>query len=260
MTPVPVDLPNDLPQAAFGFLLVVVRIGAAMVVLPGLGESSAPAMVRGGLALAIALLLYPGLAPDLPAVPLASLQAGGMIAAEAVTGLWFGWLARLLALALPAMAQFIAYMLGLSSVLQPDAELGPQATALARLFEMAAPVLILTLDLYHLPLVALAGLYRLVPAGTWLPAADTAQVAVTAVAQMFGLALRLASPFILAAIVWNTAIGMAARLVPRMQVYFVAMPGQILGGLVLLAALSGTLLAAWEASARSGFLALPGSG
>jgi flagellar biosynthetic protein FliR len=256
----PVDLPNDLPQTAFGFMLVLVRVGAAMAVLPGLGEAAAPAMVRGGLALAVALLLYPALAPVLPQAPLVSLTAAGMIAAEAITGLWCGWLARLLTLALPAAAQFIAYMLGLTSVLQSDAELGPQTTALARLFEMAAPVLILALDLYRLPLLALAGLYRLIPAGAWLPAADTAQVAVAAMTEMFGLALRLASPFVLAAIVWNAGVGMAARLVPRMQVYFVAMPGQILGGLVLLAALSGTLLTAWQGTVRTGFLALPGAG
>ena len=57
-----------------------------------------------------------------------------MIVAEVMTGLWLGWLARLFCLALPIAAQFIAYLLGISTVLQPDAELGPQSTALAALF------------------------------------------------------------------------------------------------------------------------------
>ncbi len=254
------DLQTDLPQTAFAFMLILARVGAAMAVLPGLGESVAPAMVRAGLAAGIAVLLLPVLAPALPAPPTASLQAVLMVAAETVTGLWFGWLARLLALALPVAAQFIAYMLGLSSVLQPDTELGPQSTALARMGELAAPVLILASDLYRLPLAAIGGLYRLVPAGDVLPAADTTQVAVTAVAEMFSLALRLASPFVLAAIVWNVATGLMARLVPRLQVYFVAMPGQILGGFVLLALLSATLLSAWQGSVQSAFRSLPGTG
>ena len=47
-----------------------------------------------------------------------------MIVAEVITGLWIGWLARLLVLALPVAGQFIAYMLGIANVLQPDPELG----------------------------------------------------------------------------------------------------------------------------------------
>jgi hypothetical protein len=41
-------------------------------------------------------------------------------------------------------------------------------------------------------------------------------------------------------------------------VYFVVMPGQILGGIALLAVLSTALLTAWQASVHSGFAALPG--
>ena len=57
-----------------------------------------------------------------------------MVVAEVITGLWIGWLARLLVLALPIAGQYIAYMLGIANVLQPDQELGGQATPIARLF------------------------------------------------------------------------------------------------------------------------------
>ena len=45
---------------------------------------------------------------------------------------------------------------------------------------------------------------------------------------------------------------------PRLQIYFVAMPGQILGGIVLLAVLATTLMTAWQDSVRAGFSVLPG--
>jgi flagellar biosynthetic protein FliR len=181
-----------------------------------------------------------------------------MVAAELLTGLWLGWLARLFALALPIAGQFIAYLLGLSTVLQPSADLGSQSTALSRLFELAAPLAILATGLYALPLTALAGSYRLVPPGTLLPAGDGAAAAVRTVGMVFALALRLASPFLLAGIVWHVAIGLMARLVPRLQIYFVAMPGQILGGLLLLAALSGVIVSAFLDAMRDGLAGLPG--
>jgi flagellar biosynthetic protein FliR len=109
-----------------------------------------------------------------------------------------------------------------------------------------------------LPLAALAGSYGLIPAGTMLPAADTAATAARAVATAFTLAVRLASPFLLVSIVWHVATGLLARLVPRMQVYFVVMPAQILGGIVLLGVLATALLSAWEGAVRTGFSLLPG--
>jgi flagellar biosynthetic protein FliR len=247
-----------LPTWAFAFVMVTARIGAAIALLPGLGEAEPPAMLRVGFALGVTALLLPAIAPAIPPVPEAGAQAALMIATEVVTGLWIGWLARLLVLALPIAAQFISYMLGIANVLQPDPFLGGQATPISRLFDLAAPLIVLASGLYALPLAALAGSYQLIPAGTVLPAADGAETAVRAAAAAFALSVRLASPFLLVAIVWHVAAGLLARLVPRLQVYFVVMPGQILGGIALLAVLAGALLTAWETSVRSGFAALPG--
>ena len=258
MTPDPAALLAALPAWSFAFMLVLARFGAAMALLPGLGEASAPAMIRAGLALSVAALLLPVIFPSPPPAPQADLAAAGMVAAEVVTGLWLGWLARLLCIALSITGQFIAYLLGLATVLQPDPELGAQSTAMASLFDVAGPLIILVSGLYTLPLQALAGSYRLIPPGTLLPAADSTATAVTAAAQCFALGLRLASPFVLASIVWHVAIGLIARMVPRLQVYFVSLPGQIVGGLLLLASVFAAILAAWQDAARDGLAALPG--
>lgn len=253
-------LPADLDHWAFGFMLVLARIAGAMTLLPGLGEAASPTMLRAGLALCVSTLLLPVLLPALPLPPEASLTAAFMIIAEVVTGVWFGWLARLLMLALPVAGQFIAYMMGIANVLQSGADLGSQTTVLARLFEVAAPMLIMVSGLYTLPLTALEGLYRLIPAGTLVPSGDGSETAIRLAAETFALALRLASPFVLASLVWQVATGLIARFLPRLQIYVAAVPGQILGGLLLLASLSGALLSAWLDAARGGLSVLPGNG
>ena len=247
-----------LPDWAFAFVLVLGRIGAALTLLPGLGESSPPAMLRAGLAIGITALLLPGIIPLVPHLPADLPTVAGMIAAEVVTGLWLGWLARMLVLALPMAGQFIAFMIGVSNVLVTDPELGAQSSALEQLFSLAAPLAVLISGLYALPLAALAGSYQLIAPGTLLPAGDGTTLAVRAVGECFALAFKLASPFVLATIVWHVVIGLVARLVPNVPVYFVALPGQILGGLVLLAALAGPLLATWMDAAGAGFARLPG--
>jgi flagellar biosynthesis protein FliR len=250
----------DLSSWAPAFALVLARVGAAMALLPGLGETAAPAIFRIGLAFGITILLLPELQPIMPPVPEAGLSMALMIASEVITGLWFGWVARMIVLALPICAQFIGYLVGLSSVLQPDAELGAQSGALGKLFEVAAPVGLLASGLYRLPLVALNGLFHLIPPGHMLPVADSTEIAVRAVGTGFSLALQLASPFVVIGIVWHVAMGLVARIVSRMQIYFVSMPGQIMAGLALLMLTGGTIILAWLDGAQAYLIALPGGG
>jgi flagellar biosynthetic protein FliR len=46
--------------------------------------------------------------------------------------------------------------------------------------------------------------------------------------------------------------------VPSLQVFFVALPVQVLGGLVLMALLVGGVVAVWMAETRAAFTLLPG--
>lgn len=244
-----------LPGLGFGFMLLLARLGALVMVAPGLGESQYPVPMRAAFAVALCALLLPGLAPLLPPVPASPLATFGLIAAELATGLWLGWLCRLVALALPAAASFVSYMVGLSSVLAPDPS-GGQMPALARLFGMVPALLVLISGLYMEPIAALAASYRLIPPGAILPAGDATEMMLRALAASFALSVRLAAPLILAGTVWQIALGLTARLIPALQVYLLAMPGQVLGGLLLLAVSIPALLAAWLEAARAGLMPL----
>jgi flagellar biosynthetic protein FliR len=248
----------QLPQWAFAFVLVLARGGAACMLIPAIGEAEFPQIMRAGFALALTAVLLPVLAPDLPAAPASVLQSAAMIGAELATGLFLGWLARLLLLSLPIAGELIGNATGLTSVLQPDSVLGQHGSVTGRMFELAAPVVILASGLYALPLQALAGSYKLVPAGTLLPVADSTETAVAAVSACFSLALQLAGPFLLAAIVFHVALAALGRVAPQIQVFFLSAPAQLLGGMVLIGALSATLLAVWQDRMSVGLSLLPG--
>jgi flagellar biosynthetic protein FliR len=249
---------THLPQWGFAVALLIARAGSACMLIPVVGEAELPSTIRAGFTLALVALLLPVIGPQLPPVPASPLAAAALVVAEIATGLWLGWLARLLVLALTMAGQIIASLAGLANVIEPDAAQGASTSALSRAFGLAAPAALLASGLYALPLAALAGSYTVVPAGTLLPAADSAEAAVSAVANCFSLALRLAAPFLLAGIVWQVALALLARLVPQMQVYFIALPGQILGGLALLALLVAALFGAWQDQAGASLAALPG--
>lgn len=249
---------QELMALAFTFMLVLCRSAAAVMLLPGLGESEPPVMLRAGLAIGIAVLLVPVVSPSIPAEPASFLRLAGLIAMELLVGGMLGWLARLLVLALPIAGQIVSLMTGLSSVLQPDATLGAQSAAIGKLFNVLAPVLILSTGLYAMPLSALSGSYAIFPVGGAVSSGDLTEIAVRAVGDSFALALRLASPFVLLSVVWQLALGLLSRLVPQIQVYFLALPGQVLGGLLLVALLGAAIVRAWLSAVGDGFARLPG--
>jgi flagellar biosynthetic protein FliR len=239
-------------------MLVVCRVGMVVMLMPGLGEVEAPATVRAGLAIGISLLLFDRVTSLIPSVP-DGIAGPQMLLAELLTGAALGGLARLPALALGMAGAIIATLLGLSSVVQPDPALGGQSTALARLFGLAAPVLILASGLYTLPLSALAGSYDVVGPGGVLPAGDMAQMFVTVSGSALALAVQLSAPFLIAGFVWQVAVGLLARVAPQLQAFAVALPGQMLGGLILLGVLASRILSTWEGGVSASWATLPGS-
>ena len=247
-----------LPGYAFAFALVLCRTSVVVMLLPGLGEVEPPPVVRAGLALALTVLLVPAVAP-LVGDPVPGWGAAGMVAGELLAGGALGWLARLPALAFPMAGAVISTMTGLTSVLQPDPALGGQSAALSRLFGVMVPMLVLSSGLYALPLSALAGSYQVIPPGTMMAAGATVELVQEAVTASFGLAIRLSAPFLLVGVVFQAGLGLLARLVPQLQVFSTAAPGQILGGLLLLGLLAAPMVASWSGTLSAAWSALPGS-
>jgi flagellar biosynthesis protein FliR len=252
------SLLHDLPRLAFVFVMVLARAGSAAMLLPGLGEAELPPMVRAGAALTLTVLLVPLVAPLLGPEPAGPGALVAALCCEIGTGLWMGWLSRVV-MQVPAMAgQAIAAAVGVTNVLQADADQGGQTSAVAHALTLAAPVAVLASGLYALPIEALAHSYDVLPAGHPLAMADGSLVALRLLSRCFALAVELAGPFVLASTVWHVALGLLGRLVPQLQFYFAAMPGQIAGGLAMLALLAGSIMIIWQHQAEALFLALPG--
>lgn len=239
-------------------MLALARIGGAVMLMPGLGEAELPPTVRLAVALALVALLLPGQAPHLPPMPEAPAALLRLLLLETATGLWIGLLARLLVLALAQAGQVIGLMIGLASPLQGDLLFGAQGVALSRLLAMLGVVVVLASGLYAVPLRALAESYQVLPPGAPLDAGPIAGSIAAAAGESLGLALRLAGPFVLLAVLGNLGLALLARVAPQVQVFILAAPAQILAGILLLALLLPALLEAWGEAARAALLGLPG--
>ena len=109
----------DMTQAGLaGFILVFVRVGGVVSLLPGFGERMIPARVRLGAAIAFTMVVWPMIAPGLvtpdPARPFLA-----MLLVEATIGLMLGLAIRLLVIALQLAGSIAAQSTALAQSSAP---------------------------------------------------------------------------------------------------------------------------------------------
>ncbi len=71
---------------------------------------------------------------------------------------------------------------------------------------------------------------------------DAARLALDTMAKGFGISVQIAAPFIVFAIIFNVGLGVLSRLMPSLQVFFLAMPATIMLGFLILAAVLGLMM------------------
>ncbi|GGB74270.1 flagellar biosynthetic protein FliR [Blastomonas aquatica] len=232
---------DQLPAQLSGFLIVFARLGAVLMVLPVFSEDAVPGRIRLLIALAISFALFALVGPKVPAVG-SDIELATLVVAELLTGLALGMIVRIMFLATTIAGSIISLQTGLTSAVMPDAALGGQLPVLAKLVSVSAAVVCLALGIHHLWIKAMLNSYNVFPIGGLPPAADYAQLAIATISRAMELGISLAAPLIVYGIVFNVALGLAARLAPTIQVFFITQPLNILLGLTLFAATLGAVL------------------
>jgi len=238
-----ITLPG-LSGSVLVYLLVFARTGAMVMLLPAIGDANVPSRVRLILALAISLALAPTVTGAYPQQAPASVLALGLLIGQEITaGVLIGTMARIIVTALSTAGFLIASQTGLSyaETLDPTSN-GQQGAVVGNFFSLLGVVLIFATNLHHLAIGAIAGSYHLIPPGSSLPTGDMAELTIRLVSGTFALGFQLAAPFLVFGFAVNAAFGVLARMMPQLQVFFVAMPVNILVGFVLLVLLLGSMM------------------
>jgi flagellar biosynthetic protein FliR len=225
------------------YLLVFARIGAMIMLLPAIGQAGIPSRVRLVLALAITVAFAPTVAANYPATaPDTPLALGILIVQEVTCGLLVGAMASITMSALQVAGYVIATQTGLAYAQTIDPTQGTQGAIVGNFISMLGVTLIFATDLHHLAIGAIAGSYRLIPPGAELPSGDMAEFAIRLVSGAFALGFQLSAPFLVFSFATTAAFGVLARLMPQLQVFFLATPVNILTGFLLMMLIIGTMM------------------
>lgn len=231
-----------LPHTAFLFLLVFTRVGAIAMALPGIGDQTIPPRIRLVFALALTLVLLPLVARELSELPSALPAMLVALVREAIVGLAIGFAVRLIVSAVQLAGSTIAFQTGLAFAQNVDPSQGVQSTLFGNFLSVLAVALMFATDLHHLLIVAIHDSYTLFRPGADLPVGDFAVLALATVTDAFRVAMQLSAPFLAFGLIFYLGIGVLSRLIPQVQVFFLAMPANIMLGFALLMLLLGTAM------------------
>jgi flagellar biosynthesis protein FliR len=231
-----------LPAIAATFLLVFARVGTMLMLLPGLGEQNISARLRLTVALVLAAVLLPLHRSAYHVDPSALAAALVMLVEEILIGAVLGLTARLTISALEVAGAAIAQQLGLGFVTAVDPTQGEQGAILGNFLTMLGVTLIFATDMHHLVIAALNDSYSLFEPGQVPVVGDVAALVTRTVAGAFRIGIQLSAPFLAFGLLFNLGLGVLARLMPQMQVFFVALPLSILLGLMFLVLVLGAMM------------------
>lgn len=231
-----------LPQTGFVFMLVFCRLGAMVMLMPAVGEVSVPTRVRLILALLLSVVMMPLVADTYSAIPLSVTGLAITVIYEILIGIFIGMSAQIVMSALHVAGNVIALQTGLAFAQNVDPTQGTQSVMVASFLSMVAVTLIFVTDLHHLLIAAMRDSYVLFRPGDIFPVGDFLQLAVKAVSGAFVLGVQLAAPFIVFGLVFYIGIGILSKLMPQIQIFFIAMPANIGLGLALLFLILGAMM------------------
>ncbi|MGB6351680.1 MAG: flagellar biosynthetic protein FliR [Pseudolabrys sp.] len=231
-----------LPALAAAFLLTFARVGAMVMLLPGVGELSLPSRVR----LTIALVLTAILLPAHQKAYAVDLKALGpvlvLLFQELVIGAVLGLTARLALSALQITGSVVAQQLGLGFVTAVDPTQNQQGLLVGNFLSVLGVALVFATDMHHLVIAAMNDSYSIFTPGELPLMGDAAQHVTRIIATSFRIGIQLSAPFLVFGLLFNFGLGLLSRLMPQMQVFFIGLPLSILLGLLLLLLVIGAMM------------------
>ncbi|MEZ5777403.1 MAG: flagellar biosynthetic protein FliR [Paracoccaceae bacterium] len=223
--------------------MVFLRVGAAMALLPAFGEHTIPVRIRLGLALAFTATVLPAVSESVATVSVSPTGVARALATETISGLAVGIVLRLMVLALETAGAIAAQSSSLSQLLGAGGEPMP---AISHLLVAGGLTLAVTAGLHVRLAEVLILSYDVLPAGAFPDAGVIRNWGIGHVSRGFALAFSLAAPFVIAAFIYNIALGVINRAMPQLMVAFVGAPALTIGALALLAVAAPLGLAVWS--------------
>jgi len=199
-----------------------------LMTAPLFSNRSVPAMVKIGFAALLAMILLPfpatsggAVAPQPPTELLGFTLA---VAQEVFMGVMIGFVANLVFLSIEIAANMMGLQAGFTAATLFNPFTNASSSALDQFYTLIALTLFLAVNGHHMLIITLARTFQLVPPGTFVFTQLSLDRLLYIFNQTFIIGVNLALPVVGTLLLTDVGLGLLARVVPQIQVFFVGLP------------------------------------
>jgi len=208
----------------FAFFVVFARFAGAISILPGFSASYVSIQARTAFTVMLTFVMVPVLQDKLPPLPNSSTGLGLILIGEFTIGFLIGSVARIFISALQTAGTVIAFTSSMANSMIMDPISQQQSAVVSVSLTTMAMVILFVADLHHLMIYVVADSYSLFTPGLLPDTGEMSEMILDTVRNAFKLGIQLAAPFLLVSFSYNVSMGILARLMPKLNVFFVGMP------------------------------------
>lgn len=211
------------------FILPLFRVTAVLMTMPVFGTTLLPARVRLYFALAITVVIAPGL-PPMPEVHALDLSALLLIAEQVIIGALFGLSLQLFFQIFVVAGQIVAIQMGMAFASMVDPANGVNVAVIGQFLTMLVTLLFLAINGHLVVFEVLTESFTTLPVGSGLLVNHFWDLA-GRLSWVLGAALLLVLPAITALLVVNIAFGVMTRAAPQLNIFSIGFPLTLVLGL-----------------------------
>lgn len=217
------------------FLLIILRVSGLFILAPVWGHRGIPQNVKLGLIILLASILTATISQ--PMLPLQQSVWGlaGLAAKEILVGIIIGLFFAFIFMAVQLGGALVGYQLGLAVANVFDPSTQTQIPIIGSFWTMVTLLMFIAFNGHHLIIGALVDSYRVIPVGNIDLYGSAGELLIKYSGYVFIIALKIAAPVMVCVFLVDISLGLVAKTMPTMNVFFVGFPIKISVGLVVLA-------------------------
>lgn len=228
----------NIPVADFIIvLLIFMRIIAAFVSSPIYGHKAIPALVKVFLSLIISYIVFLTIDKSKIVVEFSIAWLFVNAMKEILTGLIIGFTLNFIFHGISYAGMLIGFDMGLSMASELNPIDGSNGNVIGDLIYMSSIVLFFLINGHHYIISSLVYSFAVIHIGKLTINQPVYDLIVKYSGAVFVIAVKIASPILVSFVLIQIAEGIMAKVIPQMQIFFVAQPLLIGVGLFMLASL-----------------------
>ena len=216
------------------FTIVLFRTASVLFFSPVFNQTGLPLLIKIGLALVIALVIFPTVSDSQQMLPDGLLPFILLVFKEIAIGFVIGYGATLTFGAFVVAGDLISSEMGLQMAEMVDPLLGGNINPIAQLFQMLGLILFLALDGHHWIINALVLSYKTVPITEFFESGMTMGKIMQLFHGLFVSAIKIAAPIMIILFLVVIVAGLIGKAIPEINIMMLVFPMKIMVGFIVL--------------------------